>query len=95
MWVGLLVCHDVTVAEGNDNQPPLAGKTQIVLLLCHLTASFDGFLVQVYSHSGGAPSIQTGTDCAQGLASVLSAGYRIRDVQVLQNTDILYTLIDR
>ena len=95
MWLGLLVGHEVPVAESNDNQPLHTGKTQIVLLLCHLTASFDGFLVQVYSPSGGAPSIQTGTDCAHGLASVLSAGYRIRDVQVLQNTDVLYTLIDR
>lgn len=94
-WLGIHIGHDVTAAEGYDNQPPHAGKTQIVLLLCHLTASFDGFLVQVYSHSGGAPLIQTGTDCAQGLASVLSAGYRIRDIQVLQNTDALYTLIDR
>ena len=47
------------------------------------------------SHSGGGPAVQVGAECGQALASVLSAGFRLRDVESQSITGLIYTLIDR
>jgi len=63
---------------------------------------FDGIAVEDktvtvagVSGSGGGPAVQVGSECAQALSSVLSAGFRLRDVEVLTVGGVQYTLIDR
>jgi hypothetical protein len=48
-----------------------------------------------FSGSGGAPTVQLGVECTQGLASVLSAGFQLRDVESGGLGGVLYTLSKR
>ncbi|HSS30716.1 MAG TPA: hypothetical protein VLL06_06840, partial [Nitrospiraceae bacterium] len=74
------------------------GKAEVVIILCGaggpppMNASIT---VAAVSGSGGAPTIQDGIECAQGLASVLSAGFHLRDVESGNVGGVLYTLIKR
>ena len=76
------------------------GKAEVVIIVCQLVGTGTpigsapyNVIVAGVSHSGGGPAVQVGSECGQALASVLSAGFRLRDVEA--QSSLIYTLIDR
>ncbi|GEM_PF-1571078 len=53
----------------------------------------EEYVVFVSSSSAGAPVVAKGTDCAQAMADVLSAGFELRRVKGTQSHDLNYILI--
>jgi hypothetical protein len=74
------------------------GKADVVLILCGTNGPppmNTSIIVTAFSGSIGAPTVQLGVECAQGLASVLSAGFQLRDVASGNVGGVLYTLSKR
>lgn len=73
------------------------GKAEVVIILCGAGGPppENAITVAGFSGSGGAPTVQVGVECAQALASVLSAGFQLRDVASGGLGGVLYTLIKR
>ena len=109
LLAGLLTCaeiplsHDAAAAQGQDSEDASRkGKAEVVIIVCQTvgtgtpigSAPFN-VTVEGVSRSGGGPAVQVGGECAQALASVMSAGFRLRDVAVHNFAGVLYTLIDR
>src|SRR5262245_6905032 len=110
LLIVLLTCtaipsnDDVSAAQGQDSEDTSRrGKAEVVILICQIVGTTSqglapyNVIVQGVSHSGGAPAVHVGDECAQAVASVMSAGYRIRDVEQLSLLygGTQYTLVDR
>ena len=102
-WAEIPLTYDASAAQGQDSEDASRkGKAEVVIIVCQPVGTGTPigsapFLVTVegFSRSGGGPAVQVGGECAQALASVMSAGFRIRDVAVHGYAGVLYTLIDR
>ena len=102
-WGGAPFTFDASAALNQDSEDTSRrGKSEVVIIICQAVGTGTPigsapFTVTVagVSHSGGGPAVQVGAECGQALASVLSAGFRLRDVEVLSAVGVLYTLIDR
>ena len=102
-WAAIPLGYDASAGQGQDSSDtPRIGKAEVVIIICQTigtgtpigSAPFNVTVAGV-SHSSEGPAVQVGADCAQAVASVLSAGFRIRDVEVLPVTGLIYTLVDR
>jgi len=103
-WIAIQSNYDVSAAQGQDSEDASRrGKAEVVIIICQtvgmgtpIGSSPYSVLVQGVSRSGGGPAVQVGSECAQAVASVMSAGYRIRNVGTLSiYGGTQYTLIDR
>lgn len=87
-WGGNPLSYDASAAQSS--------QSQVVVIIC----SEDGFdplhpiIVQRSSSSAGAPAVPAGpgNGCAQGLASVLAAGFQLSS-NVNAGMGVQYTLI--
>ena len=102
-WGGTPFTFDASAALNQDSEDTShRGKAEVVIIICQINGTGTPIgsapytmTVQGVSHSGGGPAVQVGSECGQALASVLSAGFRLRDVEVQSITGLIYTLIDR
>ena len=85
-WGGNPLSYDASAAQHS--------QSQVVVIIC----SEDGFnplhpiTVQRSSSSAGAPAVPVGSECAQALASVLTAGFQLSS-NVTAGMGVQYTLI--
>jgi hypothetical protein len=54
-----------------------------------------GYEVPFSSSSAGAPIVMSGAECAQALADVLSAGFKLQEVKGTASYDLNYILIKK
>ena len=103
-WAAIPLNYDVYAAQGQDSEDASRrGKAEVVIIICQAVGTGTpigsppyNVTVQGVSRSGGGPTVQVGGECAQAVASVMSAGYQLRDVGVLNFFGgVQYTLIDR
>jgi hypothetical protein len=102
-WGGAPFSFDASAALNQDSEDTSRrGKAEVVIIICQIVGTGTPIgsapyimTVQGVSHSGGGPAVQVGVGCGQALASVLSAGFRLRDVEAQSITGLIYTLIDR
>jgi hypothetical protein len=103
-WAAIPLNYDVSAAQGQDSEDASRrGKAEVVIIICQAVGTGTpigsppyNVTVQGVSRSGGGSTVQVGGECAQAVASVMSAGYRLRDVGVLSFFGgVQYTLIDR
>jgi len=89
-WGEIPLSHDAAAAQSQDSEDASRkGKAEVVIIVCGPvgtgtpigSAPFN-VTVQGVSRSSGGPAVQVGGECAQALASVMSAGFRLRDVAV-------------
>ena len=103
MWGGAPFSIDASAALNQDSEDTSRrGKAEVVIIICQLVGTGTpigsapyNVTVAGVSHSAGGPAVQVGGECAQALASVMSAGFRLRDVEVLNVGGVQYTLVDR
>jgi hypothetical protein len=97
-WGNVPWGNDASAAQGHDPDNTLGtGKAEAVIIVCRVSPDFPPtqLFVAGFSKSSGAPEVQVGAQCAQALASVLSAGFRLRDVAIIEQLSTQYTLINR
>jgi hypothetical protein len=88
----------VTTAEAHDSDGPVrGGKPEVVVIVCetHLVPLPPTLTVLASSSSPGAPAVALWIECAHGLASVLTAGYRIREAVSVNGLRVQYILVNR
>jgi len=91
-WAEIPLSYDASAGQGQDaEEAARKGKAEVVIIVCQLVGTgtpigSPPFNVTVagVSRSGGGPAVQFGAECAQAVASMMSADFRIRDVAVLQ-----------
>jgi len=103
-WAEIPLSFDASAAQGQDAEDASRkGKAEVVIIVCQTvgtgtpigSAPFNVTVEGIQSQWWGA-AVQVGAECVQAVESVLSAGFRLRDVAVLTifNT-VQYPLIDR
>ena len=65
---------------GNAWLTPNAFAKDAAILVCSASGA-DPVIVQNYTASAGAPSIAVGTSCADAIATLLDAKFKIRHVE--------------
>ena len=103
-WAEIPLSYDASAAQGQDSEDASRkGKAEVVIIVCQGVGTGTPIGSPPYtltvagvSRSAGGPAVQVGAECAQAVASVLSAGFQLRDVADLTifNT-VQYTMIDR
>jgi len=75
------------IQSQNLDEPRREGKAEVVIIVCQLVGTgtpigSPPYLVTVagFSRSSGGAAVEVGAECAQAVASVLSAGFRLHDV---------------
>ena len=82
-------------SSANATQP----RVDVVVMACHAndegTPAHIPFEVRASSSSTNAPNVESGSNCAQALADLLSAGFTIEDVQPwpINGVGAYYTLV--
>lgn len=102
-WGGVPFTFDASAALNQDSEDTSRrGKAEVVIIVCQLVGTGTpigsapyNVTVAGVSRSGGGPAVQVGSECGQALASLLSAGFQLRDVEAQSIVGLIYTLIDR
>ena len=102
-WGGAPFNSDASAAlNQNSEDTSRQGKAEVVIIICQPVGTGTPIGSAPYtvtvagvSRSGGGPEVRVGAECGQALASVLSAGFRLRDVETQSIVGLIYTLIDR
>ncbi len=75
------------------------GAKEVVIINCTLSPPGpvlkDGYEVALSSNSAGAPVVSSGTECAQAVADVLSAGFKLKTVKGTSSFDLNYILVKK
>src|SRR5262245_59412649 len=96
-WTAIPSNYGVSAAQGQGSEDTSRrGKAEVVIIICQIvgtgapigSAPYNVTVAGV-SHSGGGPAVQVGAECGQALASVLSAGFRLRDVEAQSITGLI------
>ena len=89
-WGGNPLSFDASAAQ--DASPK--GKVEAVVIICFNNSPVANPPILVYgsSSSAGAPAVSVGSECAQALASVLTAGFQLSTV-TNAFSGVQYTLI--
>ena len=97
-WGGSRLNHEAS-AQGKDHDggPARGRNAEVVVIVCEtdIVSTPSVITVLASSSSEGAPTVSVGSECAQALASVLDAGFRLRDATSILGLRVQYTLINR
>jgi hypothetical protein len=78
----LLALASISALVLPDEHVFAAKSTEVAVLNCEIdiVSTSHPNLVLAYSNSAGAPTIGLGTDCAQALADLLNAGFKVKSI---------------
>lgn len=93
-WGGNRLRYEASAQDKDHEGPIHQGKAEVVVIVCETDIGSVPPVITVLasSSSRGAPTVSVGSECAQALASVLTAGFRIRDAASLLGLRVQYTL---
>ncbi len=94
MWGGNKLSHEAVAQSASREAYGQGIKKQVVLIVCETWLALEPVMtVLASSSSEGAPEIPLGSECAEAVSSVLSAGFGMQHVTDIYGLRVHYIFI--